>query len=122
MLNITYSDAMGVRRNFGAMLDQTIYLRKFTMIKRAGKNMAGIVEADVLIGLQKYGQELLDKIAVAGKRNELEYGQAIDLSNEAKNSPVRMHKVILTPIFYFSLISHKPISDNFRFMEKRASW
>ena len=84
MLNITYSDAMDVRRNFGAMLDQTIYLRKFTMIKRAGKNMAGIVPADVLIGLQKYGQELLDKIAVAGKRNELEYGEAIDLSNEAK--------------------------------------
>ena len=68
MLNITYSDAMDVRRNFGAMLDQTIYLRKFTMIKRAGKNMAGIVPADVLIGLQKYGQELLDKSYRRGEK------------------------------------------------------
>lgn len=84
MLNITYSDAMDVRRNFGAMLDEAVYLRKFTMIKRAGKNMAAIVPADVLIGLQKYGLELLDKIEAAGKRNDLEYSEAIELSNEAK--------------------------------------
>lgn len=84
MLNITYSDAMDVRRNFGAMLDEAVYLRKFTMIKRAGKNMAAIVPADVLIGLQKYGRELLDKIEAAGKRNDLEYSEAMNLSNEAK--------------------------------------
>lgn len=86
MLNITYADAMDVRRNFGAMLDEAVYLRKFTMIKRAGKNMAALVPADVLIGLQKYGQELLDKIAVAGKRNDLEYGEAMNLANNSKKS------------------------------------
>lgn len=84
MLNITYSNAMDVRRNFGTMLDEAVYLRKFTMIKRAGKNMAAIVPADVLIGLQKYGQEMLAKVAAAGKRNDLEFDEAINLVNEAK--------------------------------------
>lgn len=84
MLNITYSDAMDVRRNFGAILDEAVYLRKFTMIKRAGKSMAAIVPADVLVGLQKYGQELMEKIIAAGKRNNLEYDQAMNLANEAR--------------------------------------
>lgn len=65
-------------------MDETMYLRKFTMIKRAGKSMAAIVPADVLIGIQKYGQELLKKIIAAGKRNDLEYDEAIDLANQAK--------------------------------------
>lgn len=75
---------MEVRRNFGAILDETLYLGKFTMIKRAGKNMAAIVPADVLVGLQKYGQSLMQKIVAAGKRNGLEYDDAISLANEAK--------------------------------------
>ena len=84
MLKIIYSDAMEVRRNFGAILDETVYLRKFTMIKRAGKSMAAIVPADVLVGLQKYGQELMKKIIIAGKRNDLEYDKAMNLANEAR--------------------------------------
>ena len=84
MLSITYSDAMDVRRNFGAMLDEAVYLRKFTMIKRAGKNMAAIVPADVLLGLQKYGQELMKKIIAAGKRNDLSYEEAMSLADKAK--------------------------------------
>jgi len=84
MLKIIYSDAMEVRRNFGAVLDETVYLRKLTMVKRAGKNMAAIVPADMLIGLQKYGQELLRKIIAVGKRNDLEYDKAMDLANKAK--------------------------------------
>lgn len=84
MLNVTYSDAMDVRRNFGAILDEAVYLRKFTMIKRAGKNMAAIVPADVLVGLQKYGQELIEKIIAAGKRNNLKYDQAMNLANESR--------------------------------------
>lgn len=84
MLNITYSDAMEVRRNFGSFLDQAAYLRKFTMIKRAGKNMAAIVPADVVLGLQKYGLELLNKIIAIGKRNDLSYDQAMVLANQAK--------------------------------------
>lgn len=84
MLKIIYSDAMEVRRNFGAILDETVYLRKFTMVKRAGKSMAAIVPADVLVGLQKYGQELMKKIIIAGKRNDLGYDKAMDLANEAR--------------------------------------
>jgi len=84
MLKITYSDAMEVRRNFGAILDKTVYLRKFTMVKRAGKNMAAIVPADVLVGLQKYGQKLMEKITTAAKRSNLGYDDAINLANDAK--------------------------------------
>lgn len=75
---------MEVRRNFGAILDKTVYLRKFTMVKRAGKNMAAIVPADVLLGLQKYGLELMEKIVIAGKRNDLGFDKAMNLANEAK--------------------------------------
>lgn len=75
---------MEVRRNFGAVLDETVYLRKFTMIKRAGKSMAAIVPADVLVGLQKYGLELMEKIIIAGERNNLGYDKAMNLANEAK--------------------------------------
>lgn len=85
MLKIVNSDAMEVRRNFGAILDETLYLGKFTMIKRAGKNMAALVPADVLVGLQKYGQELMQKIIAAGKRNDLDYDEAMTLSNQAKD-------------------------------------
>ena len=46
--------------------------------------MAAIVPADVLLGLQKYGLELMEKIVIAGKRNDLGFDKAMNLANEAK--------------------------------------
>ena len=70
MLTITYYSEREVRKNFGAILDNTVYLQEITMVKRAGKNMAAIVPADVLLVYQNMVWNH-GKIVIAGKRNDL---------------------------------------------------